>query len=192
MTAADFPPLRILAVCTGNVCRSPAVERLLQRDLDESVTIVSAGTHALVGEPIAEPMTELLSSAGANPSQFGASQLRAADVRGADLILALTREHRAEIVDLWPGAVRRSFTLNEFARALLQIETDDLPEANSAADRLTSLLPHAATLRGQHRPTTATADDIIDPYHRSNEIYQQSFDQISEAIGIIADLARVR
>lgn len=192
MTATNFPPLRILAVCTGNVCRSPAVERLLRAELDDSVTVVSAGTHALVGEPIAAPMADLVSEAGADSTGFAASQLTEADVRGADLILALTRDHRAEVVDLWPGAVRRSFTLTEFARALLQIDSVDLPAAAHAADRITTVLPQAATLRGQHQPTAPGEDDIIDPYRRSAEIYQQAFDQISESVAIIADMARVR
>ncbi|WP_446740540.1 arsenate reductase/protein-tyrosine-phosphatase family protein [Ornithinimicrobium sp. CNJ-824] len=44
---------RILVVCTGNVCRSPLVERLLQQGLDErwgpgAFEVRSAGTGALV------------------------------------------------------------------------------------------------------------------------------------------------
>ena len=50
----------ILAVCTGNVCRSPAVERLLASKLGPTVRVSSAGTHALVGHPISEPMAALL------------------------------------------------------------------------------------------------------------------------------------
>ena len=50
----------ILTVCTGNICRSPAVERLLTRKLGPTVSVSSAGTHALVGHPIAEPMASLL------------------------------------------------------------------------------------------------------------------------------------
>ena len=41
----------ILTVCTGNVCRSPAVERLLASKLGPTVSVASAGTHALVGHP---------------------------------------------------------------------------------------------------------------------------------------------
>ena len=53
----------ILAVCTGNVCRSPAVERLLASKLGPTVSVSSAGTHALVGHPISEPMAALLRTA---------------------------------------------------------------------------------------------------------------------------------
>ena len=60
----------ILAVCTGNICRSPAVERLLASQVAPSVSVSSAGTHALVGHPISEPMATLLRQAAVEPEPF--------------------------------------------------------------------------------------------------------------------------
>jgi len=57
-------PFSILTVCTGNVCRSPAVERLLSTELGPTVQVSSAGTHALVGHPISQPMAALLTASG--------------------------------------------------------------------------------------------------------------------------------
>ncbi|UFU07258.1 low molecular weight phosphatase family protein [Ruania halotolerans] len=190
MSTPAFPPYRILAVCTGNVCRSPAAERLLTVHLDSSVEVTSAGTHALVGEPISPPMDILLAEAGADAERFSARQLSESTVRGADLILALTREHRAAVVDLWPGAVRRTFTLTEFARALEAIDASALPERGSAAERLTAASPLAGALRGQRPPSSPTEDDIVDPYRRERAIYQRSFDQIHRAVTAIADAVR--
>ncbi|GMA87571.1 hypothetical protein GCM10025868_28210 [Angustibacter aerolatus] len=49
-------PARVLVVCTGNVCRSPLVERLLRQRLGtDAVDVSSAGTQALVGEPMTDP-----------------------------------------------------------------------------------------------------------------------------------------
>ena len=49
-------PVRILTVCTGNICRSPVAERLLQAGLDQVLPggfeVPSAGTRAMVGDPI--------------------------------------------------------------------------------------------------------------------------------------------
>ena len=44
-------PLRVLFVCTANICRSPAME-LIARDLAGSAEVVftSAGTHARNGQ----------------------------------------------------------------------------------------------------------------------------------------------
>jgi hypothetical protein len=41
----------ILCVCTGNVCRSPAAERLLAARLGPGVVVASAGTVAALGGP---------------------------------------------------------------------------------------------------------------------------------------------
>src|SRR4029453_8342341 len=106
----------ILAVCTGNVCRSPAVERLLASRLGPTVSVTSAGTHALVGHSIAEPMAALLRGGGLEPDGFEARRLSERMLKEADLVLAMTRAQRGLVVDLWPPAVRRAFTLREFAR----------------------------------------------------------------------------
>ena len=46
----------IITVCTGNVCRSPLAEHLLQLELDgiPSIRVESAGTHALAGQGLDE------------------------------------------------------------------------------------------------------------------------------------------
>src|SRR5215204_6047632 len=79
----------ILTVCTGNVCRSPAVERLLASKLGPTVEVASAGTHALVGHPISEPMAALLSGSGIEDQPFAARRLSEEMLKGADLVLPL-------------------------------------------------------------------------------------------------------
>lgn len=192
MTSAAMPPYRILAVCTGNICRSPAAERLLSSALDDSVEVRSAGSHALVGEPINPPMAALLETVGAAVDGFRATQLGESTVRQADLILALTRDHRASVVDLWPGAVRRTFSLTEFARALQLVDPAQLPAGASAAERLTAATPQAAVLRGQTVPTSPDADDVIDPYRRDDDVYREAFAIIREAVTSIADVVQGR
>lgn len=192
MASDAMPPYRILAVCTGNICRSPAAERLLGGALDPSVEVRSAGTNALIGEPIHPPMAALLDPVGADVSDFSAAQLNESTVRQADLILALTRDHRAAVVDLWPGAVRRTFTLTEFARALQVVDLAQLPCDGTAAERLTAATPRATVLRGQIVPTSPDDDDVIDPYRRDQEVYREAFTIIRDAVTSIADIAQGR
>jgi protein-tyrosine phosphatase len=79
-------PFSILAVCTGNVCRSPAVERLLANKLGPTVTVRSAGTHALVGHAISDSMVALLLDSGIEPNSFEARRLAEPMLKEADLI----------------------------------------------------------------------------------------------------------
>ena len=115
-------PFVILCVCTGNVCRSPVAERLLAHWLGPEVQVRSAGTLGLAGRGIEPEMVAHLKAAGVPEVEFVARRMTPADVRGADLVLGLGREHRREAVELVPAAVRRAFTLLEFARLLSTID----------------------------------------------------------------------
>ena len=173
-------PFSILAVCTGNICRSPAVERLLASKLGPTVSVSSAGTHALVGHPISEPMAALLLDSGAESDAFEAQLLSAQMIKQADLVLAMTRAQRGIVVELWPAAVRRTFTLREFARLLDWVDPAALP-AGTPAERLRAAIPLAASERGREQ-TTPDDDDVIDPFRLSTAVYAESFAQIRSAV----------
>lgn len=188
MTSASSSPGAlplILLVCTGNICRSPAAERLLRARLEGvAVRVESAGTSALVGQPIAEPMSNLLRSHGVSPGGFAARRLTEPLVTGAALVLGMTREHRASVVQLAPQVVRRSFTLLEFARltglvdlALLR----DIPWP----DRLAAVVTLAAAERRAVAGDPAI-DDVADPFRRSQQVYDTSFVRLQRAVTGVA------
>jgi protein-tyrosine phosphatase len=173
--------LTVLAVCTGNICRSPAVETLLRNVLDTSVTVHSAGTNALVGRPIAEPMGELLTAAGfPPPADFAARQLTPDLIVGADLVLALTPRHRARVVESVPSAVRRTVTLAELGRLSSTLAPGAVVGQDDAA-RLAALLPAALQERPRHVGRHHD-DSVVDPYGRSAATYRRSYDQILDAL----------
>jgi protein-tyrosine phosphatase len=174
----------IMAVCTGNVCRSPAAERLLADRLGPTVKVSSAGTHALVGHPISEPMAALLRRIGVQPEPFEARRVSEQMLKEADLILPMTRAQRGLIVELWPAAVRRAFTLREFARLLELVDPSALP-SGSARDRLPTAIRLAASERGRRR-VAPDDDDVIDPFRLADDVYAQSLKQIVSAVDVIA------
>ena len=173
----------ILAVCTGNVCRSPAAERLLASKLGPTVQVASAGTHALVGQPISEPMAALLRDSRLEPQPFEARCVSEQMLKEADLVLAMTRAQRGLVVELWPPAVRRTFTLREFARLLSWVDPSALP-AGTPAERLRTAISLAAAERGR-KQSSPDEDDVVDPFRRSNAVYSDSFAQITSAVDSI-------
>jgi protein-tyrosine phosphatase len=176
----------VLAVCTGNVCRSPTVERLLASKLGPTVQVASAGTHALVGHPISEPMAALLRKSGVEAKGFHAQILSQEMLKQSDLVLPMTRAHRALVVELWPAAVRRTFTLREFARLLSLVDGLKLP-TGTPAERLRAAIPLAAAQRGREW-TSPDQDDVVDPFRLSNAVYVDSFTQITSAVDDIGRL----
>lgn len=190
MTATRVPPatFSILTVCTGNICRSPAVERLLAAGLGPTVTVASAGTRAMVGDPVSAPMVPLLAAAGVPVDGFAARQLTADLVRSADLVLPLTRAHRGAVVELVPAAVRRTFTLLELARLVAAVDPAAVPPG-TPAERLRALVPLAAAQRGHVRPRPAAEDDVVDPYGRGDAAYAASFGLIEPAVRLVVAAA---
>ena len=180
---AHNDPFSILAVCTGNVCRSPAAERLLAQQLGPTVRVSSAGTRALVGHPVSEPMAALLRRTGVDPQPFAARRLSEQMLKEAGLILAMTLAQRGFIVDLWPPAVRHAFTLREFARLLTLIDPSAIPEG-TPGDRLPAAIRLATAERGRWR-VSAGEDDVVDPFRLANDVYAKSFDQIMSAVDVI-------
>lgn len=164
----------ILAVCTGNICRSPAVELLLRAAVGDAFQIASAGTHAVVGSGVSRPMAALLADAGLAPLFFSARQLFPEHVRAADLVLTATVAHRAAVVEMAPAAVRRTFTVLEFARIMA------LLGEHLGAEPLTDLVPRVAAARFAVDPGQ---DDLRDPYGQSDAVYLQSYDRIRAAVG---------
>ena len=175
---------QILAVCTGNICRSPAIERLLAANLQGLVTVGSAGTAAVVGASISRPMKALLYEAGADTDNFAARQITPALINQADLILTAATTHRSAIVDLQPTAVHRTFTLLEFAARLHFV---DLPGLTGTLNRdsLQALVRQAHQARPRLRPTTT---DVPDPYRQDPEVYDTVFAMITQAVSSIVQV----
>jgi len=184
----------ILTVCTGNICRSPMAQQLIENGVKaiESVTVSSAGTGALVGQPMTNQAQAIARELGAtDPSAHVARSLTLDHLREADLVLALSREHRRAIVEMLPRAARHTFTLREFARLLVDVDNDDFDSIGAlAADdvpgRLAELVEIAASRRGAVLPPSSPDDDdVIDPYRRDDATYRASADQIVPAVGVL-------
>lgn len=162
MNAASFS---ILMVCTGNICRSPVAERLMQKatDFDQALVITSAGTQAMVGHPIDPNMVALLAARGISSGGALGRQIDPSLIAKQDLILTATSAHKSVVAKLSPPSVSRLFTLREFA--LISISSA-LPESGRhayLADKIRSARNWGAShrpIRDQSRP-----DELISMTH---------------------------
>lgn len=193
MSAPPDDRYRILLVCTGNVCRSPAAELLLRRHTAglPGLVIGSAGTRPNEGQGILDPMGALLRGRGLDTEHHRARYLDEAAIQGADLILTATRAHRSHVVAMVPSALRRTFTLREFARLGSGVAPGAVAVPDPAATpggRLRALAALAFRLRGGG--VSADLDDIDDPVHRSTATNERVLTEIDEATRTIATLAR--
>jgi protein-tyrosine phosphatase len=131
-------------------------------------------------------MAALLRESGVDPEDFQAHRLSEQLLKEADLILSMTRAQRALVVELLPPAIRRTFTLREFARLLSWVDPQELP-TGTPAERLRAAIPLAVAERGSAR-TSPNRDDVVDPFGLSNRVYVNSFRQISSAVDDVTRL----
>lgn len=182
----------ILFVCTGNICRSPLAELLLKRSINTpSIAVYSAGTQAMVGHQMPEIQQEIAAELGVqSPEDHRAQELTLQHVEDADLILAMEREHRSEVVRLSPRALRRTFTLRELARITELVPDEDIvfEDSGDLIQNLRVLVEAAAINRGLAVPfESPTDDDVVDPYRRSKATYHESRDQVVDALSTVAN-----
>ncbi len=99
--------MRILFVCLGNICRSPAAEgvfRQLAAEAGADVALDSAGTAGWhVGKPPYGPMIAAAGERGVDLSNLRARQFRADDFSRFDLIIGMDRANMSDIEMLRPA-----------------------------------------------------------------------------------------
>ncbi|WP_159502444.1 low molecular weight phosphatase family protein [Microbacterium sp. 18062] len=187
--------LHVFTVCTGNICRSPFAEIILQDELgDRGVRVASAGVRALVDQPMTPEAMQLARQYGVPEPLVGghrARWLNESHLAEPDLVLAMTREHRRAVVELAPAKLRATFTVRELARLAGLVPDADAARIADAAgtdpgDRLRALLAHLGSVRGElDPPADPAADDVVDPYRRAWEVYEQMAGELMPALGEI-------
>lgn len=190
---AEVSTSQILAVCTGNVCRSPYIERVLGRRLmGTGFEVVSAGTAALEGSAIDDRVAQQIVAAGGRSDGFAARQLTPELLRAADLVLCATRDHRTAAVRLEPSVLQRTFALADFADLAVAFADPTPPidhgkDAPSALRQLMTLVPRYRT---RVTPRSADAATITDPFRRSDHFVSRMVREIDSMLGPVEALLR--
>lgn len=174
--AASSERATVLAVCTGNICRSPAMEFYLERAWGDDAIVSSAGTMAATGWHIPSPMRAAEEAAGLVVPEHEPRQLDVETIESHDLVLVAAHSHR-DWIERHVGAVPPNTFLLTEAAALATVARR--PAGDSRADRIrtaASLLSAARSLDdGVHA-------DVDDPYLRGDEAYVAAMEEIAELL----------
>lgn len=165
----------MLFVCIGNICRSPLGQHLLAAQLPaDRFEVSSAGVQALVGQPMNPDAAVHLEPHGLSAEGFRARRLTAPMMSGSDLVLTATRNIRSRVLEEAPAAMRRTFTVLEFAALADAVGAGDGPAdlvARAAADRSSAVLEDY---------------DIPDPIGRGPEAHALAAELMDGAVSRIA------
>ncbi len=164
----------ILTICTANICRSPMMEILFRDRLDPlRFEIASAGVRGWDAAPVDSMVVLELARLGHEATGHQSRALDVHHIEQADLVLTAAREHRASVLAMSPRALRKTFTLREFAALIDDVESDSLEDLVAEASR---------------RRSTAPADvDLPDPYMQEPEVHHRVADAIVAAVDTVVD-----
>ena len=145
--------MRILFVCSGNICRSPmaaeyARHRAAQAGLSH-LLVDSAGTLGIEEAPASEFAVKVLREAGLDLTSHRSRGLRPDDMTNSDMILVMEHHHLEELEQHFPRKDGGVYLMRAF---------DDGPDPSHGAP------------------------DLADPIGRSLDEYRARFAEIRNAV----------
>lgn len=110
-------PETVCFVCSGNTCRSPMAEAVLNYLGKGEYRAVSAGTSACAGDGITFSAERALKNAGI-PSEGShdykshrSRQISYSDIANCDKIVAMTGRHRLQLITAFPEAADKIISM---------------------------------------------------------------------------------
>jgi protein-tyrosine phosphatase len=161
---------RVMTVCTGNICRSPMAEVVLRARLEDAglgdrVVVDSTGvSDEEHGNPVDSRARAALAARGYDVPRHEARQVRSADLRDRDLVLAMTASHAR--------ALRRISGDPDLAERVVMFRSFD-PAAPAVTDRADEHLL-----------------DVDDPWYGGPENFEHCLDEIEAAADGVVDAVR--
>ena len=154
--------VRILFVCTGNICRSPTAEGVFrhmmrEKNIENWVEVASAGTHGYhVGEAPDQRAQKAAARRGYDLSRIRARKLAPQDIDYFDLILAMDRS---------------------------SLESLRLICSPERSEHLGLFMDYSANFH---------EDEVPDPYYGSGQGFERVLDMVEDVNRVLIDRVRTR
>lgn len=110
--------MKIMFICTGNICRSAMAQGLFQKKLIDkkikNVEVYSCGIHAAIGDTSTYEARTVMEEYDVDISKHLATNIKFSKIKEMDLILCATNSHKLAVLDIYPELDGKVFTMKEY------------------------------------------------------------------------------
>ena len=110
--------MKIMFICTGNICRSAMAHRMLEkrlRDLkNNEIEVYSCGIYAQNGDGSTYNAINVMKDYDIDLSKHRATNIKDSKIEEMDLILCATNTHKQEVIYMFPSLKEKTFTMKEY------------------------------------------------------------------------------
>lgn len=110
--------MKIMFICTGNICRSAIAEGMLKKMTSnmDNIQVYSCGIYAETGDGATYNAIQAAKEYGADISSHRATNIRESKIEEMNLILCATVSHKQSVLYLYPNLEGKVYTMKEYAK----------------------------------------------------------------------------
>ena len=110
--------MKIMFICTGNICRSAMAHWLMKKKLQDqnisNVEVYSSGIYAMKDDISTDEAIEVMEEYGVDLKLHRATLTSKSNIEEMDLILCMTSSHKQNLINTYPNMVEKIYTLKEY------------------------------------------------------------------------------
>jgi len=110
--------VKIMFICTGNVCRSAMAHGLMEKKVKErnlqDIEVYSCGVFADNGERATYEAQEVMEEYGVDLKNHRATNIVCSDIENMDLILCATVSHKMSVMQRYLDLKEKVYTMKEY------------------------------------------------------------------------------
>ena len=110
--------MKIMFICTGNICRSAMAHKMLEKKAKEqnkNIEVYSCGIWAQNGDIPTYEGKMVMQDYDIDLSNHRATNIRNSNIEEMDVILCATNNHKANVIAMYPELKEKIFTMKEYA-----------------------------------------------------------------------------
>ena len=110
--------MKIMFICTGNICRSAMADAMLKKKIKEEnkpIEVYSCGIFAQNGDYPTNEAVEVMKEYGVDLSKHRATNIRNSKIEEMDVILCATTAHKNNVLNMYPELEGKVYTMKEYA-----------------------------------------------------------------------------